>query len=66
MRVIDICNALGWLLACTLSAAAMPLSGEDIARQVDYVNRFDAVRNIIYGDRESRVVVLNQIGRAHV
>jgi hypothetical protein len=60
MRVIDICNALGWLLACTLSAAAMPLSGEDIARQVDYVNRFDAVRNISYGDRESRVLVLNR------
>ena len=68
MRVIGICNLLGWLLACAVSAAATPLSGEDIARQVDYVNRFNALRNVSYGDRDGRVVVLNRAanGRTRV
>lgn len=37
-----------------------PPNGRDIAREVDYVNRFAAVRNVSYGDAERRVVVLDR------
>jgi hypothetical protein len=59
VRVISICSGLGWLLAGMVSDAAS-LSGEDIARQVDFVNRFGAVRNVSYGDRDHPVVVFSR------
>lgn len=40
-------------------ALAQP-GADEIARQVDFVNRFAAVRNVSYGERERRVVVLDR------
>lgn len=47
------------LLQCACTAVAAPLNGEDIMREVSYVNRFGAVRNVGYGDREHRVVLID-------
>lgn len=45
----------------SLSATAAPQpDADDIARQVDYVNRFAAVRNVSYGDDDSPIVVLDR------
>lgn len=41
------------------AGAAAQLTGEDIAREVDHVNRFGTVRNISYGDEERPAVVLD-------
>lgn len=48
-------------LSCGGLFAAGP-SGEEIARQVDRVNRFNAVRNIVYGVDGRPAVVLNRMG----
>ena len=48
------------LWACvTVTTTATELTGEDIAREVDRVNRFSAVRNISYGDDDRPAVVLD-------
>lgn len=60
MQAINRCLLLAGLLASAVSNAATPPRGEDIARQVDFVNRFAAVRNVGYGDRARRVVVLGR------
>jgi hypothetical protein len=53
-----------WLLLAWLpfgpAVAAAPPDAVEIARQVDYVNRFAAVRNVSYGDREQHVLVLDR------
>ena len=50
-------GAACWLMATAAPAAAPDAA--DIAREVDYVNRFAAVRNVSYGGREAPVVVLD-------
>ena len=48
------------LLQTSAAVADSELTAEAIARQVDHVNRFGAVRNVNYGDRKRRVVVLDR------
>ncbi|MEN8175481.1 MAG: outer membrane lipoprotein-sorting protein [Pseudomonadota bacterium] len=49
------------LLSSGMAAATPELTGEEIARQVDYVNRFNAVRNISYGERNRPVVLVDRL-----
>lgn len=48
-----------WLLS-TGGAAAAELTGEAVAREVDHVNRFSAVRNVSYGERGRPAVLLDR------
>jgi len=50
---------VGWLSMAT-SVAAKELDAVEIARHVDHVNRFAAVRNVSYGGRDEPVVVLDR------
>jgi len=56
-----VCAAASFLIGCLAVASALAEAPDaaDIARQVDYVNRFAAVRNVSYGDRKAPVVVLD-------
>jgi hypothetical protein len=50
-----------FLIGCLTVASALAAvpGAADIARQVDYVNRFAAVHNVSYGERRQPVVVLD-------
>ncbi len=53
--------ALAALLPCIAAfAGSAPPDAVEIARQVDFVNRFAAVRNVSYGDRQDPVVVIDR------
>ena len=47
------------LVFLTGVCTATELTGEGIAREVDRVNRFGAVRNISYGDKDRPTTVLD-------
>ncbi len=60
MRLAAVVIALVLSLTFPLAGLSAVPSAVDIARQVDFVNRFAAVRNVSYGERKAPVVVLDR------